>query len=182
PKASGPSLLPIVPATGAPACCAGQAAQAGAVDPVCGMTVQPETAAGSAEFEGRTYYFCSQHCVHKFQADPRRYLGEAPAPAPVPAGANVEYTCPMHPEVVSDHPASCPKCGMALEPRTATAEEGPNPELADMSERLRIGILLTVPLLVLTMGEMIPGWPLHLHDWWGFNVLQFGLATPVVLV
>jgi P-type Cu+ transporter len=151
-----------------------------ALDPICGMTVQPDKAAGSAKFEGKTYYFCSQHCVRKFETDPRRYLAEvAPNPEPAPAGS--EYTCPMHPEVVSAQPASCPKCGMALEPRTPAEEEGPNPELADMSRRFWVALVLTVPLFILAMGEMIPGWPLHLHAWWGFNWVQLALATPVVL-
>src|SRR5262249_16948707 len=88
---------------------------------------------------------------------------------PTAPGATVQYTCPMHPEVVSDRPGSCPKCGMALEPRTALPEEGPNHELIDMSRRFGIGLALTVPLLILHMG--------HVH---GFEWLQLALATPVV--
>jgi Cu+-exporting ATPase len=88
-----------------------------AIDPVCGMTVEPANAAGSAEFEGRTYYFCSTHCLHKFQADPQKYVGGAASTAPsLTAPAGTEFTCPMHPEVREDHPAACPLCGMALEP------------------------------------------------------------------
>jgi Cu+-exporting ATPase len=75
----------------------------------------------------------------------------------------------MDPEVVSDRPGSCPKCGMALEPRTALAEEGPNPELADMSRRLGVGVALGVPLVVLDM--------LHRP---GLGWLEWLLATPVV--
>lgn len=84
-------------------------------DPVCGMTVAPETAAGSYEHNSKTYYFCSTHCLNKFKADPAAFLHPSPKPQPqVPAGA--KYICPMDPEVVSDKPGACPKCGMALEP------------------------------------------------------------------
>jgi Cu+-exporting ATPase len=79
------------------------------------MTVDPATSAGSADFEGRTYFFCSAHCVRKFQADPRAFVGES-TPAPPPASAEAGYTCPMHPEVRQDRPGTCPKCGMGLEP------------------------------------------------------------------
>src|SRR5262249_16884085 len=89
--------------------------KATAIDPVCGMSVDPHTATASAVHEGQTYYFCCTHCRERFQADPSRYLGggQAPQSAPddshAPAGAGVEYTCPMHPEVLSDRPGSCPK-------------------------------------------------------------------------
>jgi P-type Cu+ transporter len=83
-----------------------------ATDPVCGMTVDEETAAGSAEYEQKRYYFCSTHCLHKFQAAPRNYTRPAEKSA-VPAAV---YTCPMHPEIRQDAPGTCPKCGMALEP------------------------------------------------------------------
>jgi len=83
-----------------------------ATDPVCGMTVDEETAAGSAEYEQKRYYFCSTHCLHKFQAAPRNYTSPAEK-STVPA---VVYTCPMHPEIRQDAPGTCPKCGMALEP------------------------------------------------------------------
>src|SRR5262245_6029885 len=97
-----------------------------AIDPVCGMTVHPETAAASTVFEGKPYYFCHPGCLRKFQADPRRYLAPAPLPPPpapppqpeAPPGTKVEYVCPMDPEVVASEPGACPKCGMALEPRT----------------------------------------------------------------
>src|SRR6184192_2082088 len=100
--------------------------------------------------------------------------------APVIA-KRVEYTCPMHPEIVRDKPGSCPICGMALEPRTITLDEGPNPELVDMSRRFRVGALLAAPVVLLTMGDMIAGAglggriELRLANWIG---LLF--ATPVV--
>src|SRR5690348_2330956 len=92
---------------------------AGALDPVCGMTVDPQHAAGEVEYEGHKYYFCSKGCVAKFQADPEKYLHPSAKPEPMDiAPAGTEYTCPMHPEVRQIGPGSCPKCGMALEPAT----------------------------------------------------------------
>src|SRR5581483_7472069 len=114
-------------------------------DPVCGMMVDPARAAGSLEHEGRTYYFCSRSCLGRFQGNPAAYLGtEAAAPPPrPPAPTGTVYTCPMHPEVVRDRPGACPICGMALEPRTPTLEEGENPELRDMARRFWVGLALT---------------------------------------
>jgi len=86
-----------------------------ATDPVCGMTVEPAKAAGSFDFQGRTYLFCSQHCLAKFKADPAAYAGKQ-APAAATAALGARYTCPMHAEVVQVGPGSCPKCGMALVP------------------------------------------------------------------
>ena len=93
-----------------------------------------------------------------------------------------EYICPMDPEVLESEPGPCPVCGMAIEPRVATAEEETNPELADMSRRFWIGLILTVPVLFLAMSEMIPGQPVAglisvAHSTW----VQFWLSTPVVL-
>jgi Cu+-exporting ATPase len=94
-------------------------------DPVCGMAVDPRSAAGSLTHAGTTYYFCSRHCLEKFQADPGKYAPRAaasPAAAPSPpATGGVKYTCPMHPEVGQDGPGTCPTCGMALEPMTPQA-------------------------------------------------------------
>src|SRR5690606_27344088 len=113
-------------------------------DPVCGMSVDPHTAKHRAEHAGRTYYFCSAGCKAKFEADPERYLSpEQRRQEPVPEGTI--YTCPMHPEVRQVGPGSCPICGMALEPELVTAETGPNPELVDMTRRLWIGAVLTIP-------------------------------------
>jgi len=136
------------------------------IDPVCGMTVEPATAAGRHAHAGRTYYFCSRHCADRFAADPERFLAPAapaaaPAPAPaaaphaVPPGAG-SWTCPMHPEIVRDGPGACPICGMALEPRVASADEAENPELTDMTRRFWVSLVLTIPLFVLAMGGMLP--------------------------
>jgi Cu+-exporting ATPase len=153
------------------------------IDPVCGMSVSPEKAAGTAEYQGTTYYFCSKSCVAKFTADPEKYLKPQPATPkpPSPGSDKVEYTCPMHPEVRQLGPGACPKCGMALEPVDITGDEA-NPELEDMTRRFRISVVLTLPILMLMISEFIPGDPLRnllgsrLSLW-----LQFVLSTPVVL-
>ena len=121
------------------------------VDPVCGMTVDPHTAKHRHEHKGHTYYFCSAGCRTKFAADPAKYLDkDERAAEPVPEGTI--YTCPMHPEIRQVGPGSCPICGMALEPEIATADSGPNPELADMTRRFWIGLVLTLPVFALEMG------------------------------
>ena len=106
-------------------------------DPVCGMNVTAQSA-HQVEHEGLAYYFCSSKCQAKFSAETQNNVGGAPdaAPtAPVPAQAGTIYTCPMHPEIRQDHPGSCPKCGMALEPVMPTLEDEENPELVDFSRR-----------------------------------------------
>ncbi|PWC47881.1 haloacid dehalogenase [Azospirillum sp. TSA6c] len=157
-------------------------------DPVCGMMVDPERTAHHAEHNEHTFHFCSARCHDKFVAAPEQYLKpEAKPAAPEKAGQaspqrGVIYTCPMHPEIRQEGPGNCPICGMALEPVGASVEEGPNPELVDMTRRFWIGLALSVPLLVLEMGSHIPALGLHdlvpprLSIW-----IQFLLATPVVL-
>jgi Cu+-exporting ATPase len=155
-----------------------------AKDPVCGMDVDPASAAGQSTHAGITYFFCSSACQRNFDTDPAHYL-HAGAP-PTSSAANpqegVLYTCPMHQEIVRDRPGSCPICGMALEPMTATADDT-NPELADMTRRFWGCLVLTAPLLLLTMGEMVVGQqaiarllPGRILAW-----AQLALATPVVL-
>jgi Cu+-exporting ATPase len=101
---------------------------------------------------------------------------------PSPPASKVEFTCPMHPEIVRDQPGSCPICGMALEPRVVTADEERNEELEDMTRRFKIGLLFTIPLLVLSMSDLIPGQPVqHALPLRLLNYLQLALATPVVL-
>lgn len=132
------------------------------------MTVVHARAAGHVDYEGKTYYFCGLGCVKKFQADPAKYVSPAPkVEAAVPS--NTEYTCPMHPEILQIGPGSCPICGMALEPRTVSMDEGPNPELIDMTRRMWISTALTLPLVMGAMSGVLPQW------------FQLALATPVVL-
>ncbi|HYK21565.1 MAG TPA: YHS domain-containing protein, partial [Pyrinomonadaceae bacterium] len=131
------------------------------VDPVCGMTVSPETAAGSFEYKGTTYYFCATHCLHRFRENPESFLtkttpqpiGITRQPKAAAAVAGQKYTCPMHPEIVRDGPGSCPICGMALEPMTPSLDEEKNPELVDMTRRFWIAVVLTIPVFVLGMSE-----------------------------
>jgi Cu+-exporting ATPase len=156
-------------------------------DPVCGMDVVPGQApGGSAEHGGRTYWFCSKSCREKFVADPKRYLSAAAAPTPASGEDRTrpcsKWTCPMHPQIIRDEPGSCPICGMALEPMTVSAGDGPDPELVDMTRRFWIGLALTVPLLLFMIGDMLPGEPLrHLIPGRVAAWLQLILATPVVL-
>jgi Cu+-exporting ATPase len=149
-------------------------------DPVCGMWIDPETAAGHSDHQGVRYYFCSPSCKQRFDREPQRFLAPRPAEAAPSPGAT--YTCPMHPQIVSDHPGSCPLCGMALEPATVTAEEGPNPELVDMTRRFWIGVALSLPVFVLAVSDMLPGgWLSFLHEHMQtVNWLQLVLTTPVV--
>jgi Cu+-exporting ATPase len=152
-------------------------AAGGVIDPVCGMMVDPHAGKPRADYQGHTYYFCCASCRGKFVADPQKYLG-ARAPEPIAEGAT--YTCPMHPEIRQVGPGACPICGMALEPEIATAETGPNPELADMTRRFWLGLALALPVMVLEMGGHFTG-P---HNWVDptlSNYIQFAFSTPVVL-
>ena len=162
-----------------------------AIDPVCGMTVDPDNPnGGSAQHAGQIYYFCSAGCRNEFLKEPERFTGAKPIAVEASTPSNaitetskaIEYTCPMHPEIVRNAPGSCPICGMALEPRTVTADQEDNPELTDMTRRFWVGLTLTVPVFVMAMGEMLPGAPLQrflsptAQAW-----AELVLATPVVL-
>jgi len=215
----------------------------GAVDPVCGMNVDPASAKFKTQHDGRDYFFCCAGCLTKFQADPTKVLsappkamgsrlvslgvmqGEAPlraktatgtdgagksgarvyvcpmcsvvrqeGPGPCPkcgmalepesvvTATRTEWTCPMHPEIVRSGPGNCPICGMALEPRMVSLGEEENPELRDMTRRLWISAVLTVPLLAVAMGSMLSP-----HSFMSGSLgerlpwVEFLLATPVVL-
>jgi P-type Cu+ transporter len=144
-------------------------------DPICGMQVD-ESTEYKTEADGKTVYFCSDHCRQKFL---NGETGEEKKPAP--PGAT--YTCPMHPEVEQDHPGDCPKCGMALEPKEFTGEEEEDDsELRDMTRRFWIGLALTLPVFVIAMGSHLPGSPVgklipsSISKW-----IELVLATPVVL-
>ena len=156
-------------------------------DPVCGMSTDDKTAFKPLDYEGKTYHFCSLHCLEKFKQNPEAYVkgedtannetGEEKKPV-------TEYTCPMHPEVVQNGPGSCPKCGMALEPRTVSLEqEEQNPEYEDMRKRFMFGLVLTVPLVLIAMREMLPGGHLieTMASPFALGWIELILATPVVL-
>src|SRR5689334_7542522 len=134
------------------------------LDPVCGMTVDPDHAAGSFAYQGTTYYFCSTHCLHRFQQNPESFLHKT-APQPIgitrTAKTSQQYTCPMHPEIIRDGPGSCPICGMALEPLTVSLDEEENHELKDMTGRFWIAVLAAVPVFLLGMSDLYPGQPLQ---------------------
>ncbi len=161
------------------------------IDPVCGMTVDTDSAAASLQHGGRTHYFCSQHCRERFAADPEAFQGarsegavEAEPKESASRGGGRIYTCPMHPQVRQVGPGSCPICGMALEPLVASAEDDDEDdgELRDMRRRFVAAALLTLPVVVLAMGDMVlPGDPIRealggLSRW-----LELAFATPVVL-
>jgi Cu+-exporting ATPase len=139
-----------------------------ALDPVCGMRVDPDHAAGNSTYQGQSYYFCSAGCRAKFEAHPEKYLHPGAQLEPMHA---VEYTCPMHPEVRQTGPGSCPKCGMGLEPATFTAAtlDEVNPEYTAMLRRF----WFSFPLAAVLVAMMYLG----AHSRW----LELALATPAVL-
>ncbi len=152
-------------------------------DPVCGMTVSSSSPLKHSH-DGTIYYFCNPSCLEKFKKDPRKYLNQEvfEAMSSDADSSRIEYTCPMHPEIVQMGPGICPICGMALEPKTVTAEEPENEELRDMERRFGVASALTIPILFLTMGEHFTGLLLEallspqVMIW-----LQLVLTTPVVL-
>ncbi len=156
-------------------------------DPVCGMDVGKDSP-HHAENEGEKIYFCSEQCLTKFQENPSAYRAkheqlvkrDKPEVRAPPKEIDL-YTCPMHPEVLQDRPGSCPKCGMALEPKGEAGQEEENSELADMRRRFWVSLILTLPVFIMAMGDLIPGNPLarivsiSVLVW-----LELLLATPVV--
>jgi Cu+-exporting ATPase len=160
--------------------------QSSAIDPVCGMTVDPARAAAKVEYDGRTFYFCSLHCARRFEPRPEYYLEGDHRREPMPSAKSegVKYTCPMDPEIVQEGPGTCPKCGMALEPMAPTAEQGPDPEYVSMRSRFWVAMVLTIPVFTIAMAGLIPSESLMhwLHENMGvLNWVQLALATPVVL-
>jgi Cu+-exporting ATPase len=146
-------------------------------DPVCGMVVSAESK-HRHEFDGQTYFFCCAGCRTKFAADPDKYLHPGPSPAapPDPARADVEYSCPMHPEVLQLGPGTCPKCGMALEPVMPSLEEQDNPELDDFRRRFWWTLPLTALVFAIAMsGGAFDSLLGAARPW-----VELALATPVV--
>jgi Cu+-exporting ATPase len=151
-------------------------------DPVCNMIAEPDTELRH-EYKGSTYLFCSSHCLSKFKGDPEHYLvGPTTEKDIGETVQHVVHTCPMHPEVLQKGPGSCPICGMALEPKDVTVEEGVNPELVDMRRRFWIGLALTIPVFFLAMSDLIPGNPVgHIASPRLLGWIELILTTPVVL-
>ena len=148
-------------------------------DPVCGMSVDRHTAEHRSQHAGKTWYFCSPRCQAKFEDNPGQYLGEEQKQQE-PVAPGTMYTCPMHPEIRQQGPGDCPICGMALEPEQVSLDEGPSAELTDMTRRFWIGLVLTLPVLVLEMGGHLTGLD-HIVAPQLSNWIQLVLATPVVL-
>ncbi len=150
-----------------------------AKDPVCGMTVAIAPETRHDEFQDKTFHFCSDRCQAKFKDDPWFYASNRAEERKKTVGVETQYTCPMHPEIVRDAPGACPICGMALEPMLPSEE--PSEELSDFTRRMWISAAAAVPLIVLTMGELVG---LPVRDWFGHQMasyLEFLLATPIVL-
>jgi len=150
-----------------------------ATDPVCGMKVEIKEGARRRDYAGETFHFCSDGCQKKFDADPYFYASGNAEKAGQRAQPGSQYTCPMHPEIVRDAPGSCPKCGMALEPMVPSDE--PSEELADFTRRMWISAAAAVPLMIITMGELVG---LDVRGWLGHRMsvyAEFVLATPIVL-
>lgn len=156
--------------------------EAKVVDPVCGMTVDPESTDHHAEHEGQKFHFCSARCHEKFVADPQSYLHGFASDVGMDVPEGTIYTCPMHPEIRQVGPGSCPICGMALEPEEVSLDSGPDPEYIDMRRRFWVSALFTLPLVIYVMGAMLPSKPFQelvapdVAQW-----IEFALASPVVL-
>ena len=161
-------------------CCGKQvqpAATGKAIDPVCGMTVDPAKTPHHATHEGIEYHFCNPRCREKFIADPMRYLHPEtvePAPPPPPG---TRYFCPMDPQIEQDGPGTCPICGMALEPMLPSLDDGENPELVDFRRRFWWTLPLSLATMLLAMaGHLFDLVPAAVQPW-----IEFALASPVVL-
>ena len=157
----------------------------GAIDPVCGMTVDPATAKHKADHKGHDVLFLLGGLQDKVRGQSGKISGRI-AKAAEPVAAGTIYTCPMHPEIRQEGPGSCPICGMALEPLTVTAESGPNHELIDMTRRFWIGLVLAVPVVVLEMGGHMTGLTMmlgqQLSNWLQFAARNAGCCLGGVAV
>jgi len=153
-----------------------------AKDPVCGMDVDPDAGKPRHAYQGETYHFCAQSCHDKFEKDPEHYLSGAHKLADQNAPEGTFFTCPMDPEIIQEGPGDCPICGMALEPMgIPAADAGHNPELIDFRRRFWIGAVLTLPLVLLSMGPMVGlGFFRDMFGETNALWLELTLATPVV--
>jgi len=168
-------------AQGSHACCAtnpaAHTAVGTALDPVCGMTVDPATTVHHARHDGVDYHFCSARCRERFVAEPAKYLSPSKAVPEQPLPSGTIYTCPMHPEIRQEGPGTCPICGMALEPEMPSLEDEDNPELRDFTRRFWWTLPLTVIVLLLAMfGHRIAFLSAGVRTW-----IELVLSAPVVL-
>ncbi len=149
------------------------------LDPVCGMEVEISAETRTAEFNDQEYFFCSDSCQIKFETDPWFFASGNAEKAGQQVQTGAQWTCPMHPEIIRDEPGACPICGMALEPMVPSDE--PSEELTDFTRRMWISAAAAVPLVILTMGELVG---LPVRDWIGHRIasyVEFLLATPIIL-
>lgn len=164
-------------------CCGGgKNKDTGIKDPVCGMDVDPKKTEHHFKHKDQEYHFCSDKCLSKFKASPEQYIGKKTAVVNGNVPKGTIYTCPMHPEVEQIGPGSCPKCGMALEPKGGVADDGPNPELVDFTRRFWVAAVLTIPLLILTMSPFVG--LTAIREFFGERTtlwIEFALGTPVIL-
>ena len=123
----------------------------GVHDPVCKMSVDPQTADYSSQHAGKTWYFCSSGCQSKFDNNPEKYLSEENEQTESVASGTM-FTCPMHPEIRQQGQGECPICGMSLEPEAVSLDDGPSEELAYMTRRFWIGLALALPVFLIEMG------------------------------
>ena len=157
-------------------------------DVVCGMEVEPQSKFRT-KVDAEAFFFCSESCLNKFQKNPDEYMYHEQSDCDVSFKvernnntkvSNVQYTCPMHPEVIRDEPGACPKCGMALEAMGVELVEDDS-ELKDMSKRFWFAVVLSIPVFIIAMfsdlmPELIPNsFSLEKIQWF-----QLILATPVV--
>ena len=146
-------------------------------DPVCGMSVT-EQSEHQQKYAMRTYYFCSSKCLGKFNIEPEKYVHpSAAASEPQTFSVSSMYTCPMHPEIRQDHPGSCPKCGMTLEPVLPELEADESPELRDFQRRFWWTLPLTVIAFILAMfGERLGWMEMAVQSW-----VEMFISIPIVL-
>ena len=154
------------------------------VDPVCGMHTEDKSVYKAHQYKGEEFYFCSDKCLTKFKNNPDDYTGVQPEAAPVSdAEKAATFTCPMHPEIEQVGPGSCPKCGMALESTVVTIDEEENPEYGYMLRRFIFSAILSVPLVIIAMREMLPGGQIieNMASASTLGWMELLLSTPVIL-
>ncbi len=155
------------------------------IDPVCGMSTEDKNSYKAHDHKGKTFHFCSDKCLTKFKADPDTYIDgyKDRSQPPTAAESAAVYSCPMHPEVEQLGPGACPKCGMALESLEITLDEEDTSEYDYMWKRFVVSAILSVPLVIIAMREMLPGGQIieNLVSPRTLGWIELVLATPVIL-